>query len=80
MRIDLDDLPPDPELLQRLVRDLVADKERRDGEIGKLRLIIKQLQRHQFGRHSEKLDSDQLALGCSLAVTVAAHDGRPCRP
>jgi transposase len=63
MRIDLDDLPTDPELLQRLVRDLVADKERRDGEIGKLRLIIKQLQRHQFGRRSEKLDSDQLALG-----------------
>ena len=63
MRIDLDDLPSDPELLQRLVRDLVADKERRDGEIEKLRQIIKQLQRHQFGRRSEKLDPDQLALG-----------------
>jgi len=63
MRIDLDDLPADPELLQRLVRDLVADKERRDGEIDKLRLIIKQLQRHQFGRRSEKLDPGQLALG-----------------
>ena len=63
MRIDLDDLPTDPELLQRLVRDLVADKERRDGEIDKLRLIIKQLQRHQFGRRSEKLDPGQLALG-----------------
>ena len=63
MRIDLDDLPTDPELLQRLVRDLVADKERRDGEVEKLRLIIKQLQRHQFGRRSEKLDGDQLALG-----------------
>jgi transposase len=63
MRIDLDDLPTDPELLQQLVRDLVTDKERRDGEIDKLRLIIKQLQRHQFGRRSEKLDPDQLALG-----------------
>ena len=63
MRIDLDDLPSDPELLQRLVRDLVADRERRDGEIDKLRLIIKQLQRHQFGRRSEKLDPGQLALG-----------------
>ena len=63
MRIDLDDLPTDPELLQRLVRDLVADKERRDGEIDKLRLIVKQLQRHQFGRRSEKLDPGQLALG-----------------
>ncbi|MEQ1576731.1 MAG: transposase [Hyphomicrobium sp.] len=45
------------------MRYLVADKERRDGEIGKHRLIIKQLQRHQLGRRSEKLDSDQLALG-----------------
>ena len=63
MRIDLDDLPTDLALLQRLVRDLVADKERRDGEIDKLRLIIKQLQRHQFGRRSEKLDPEQLALG-----------------
>ncbi len=63
MRINLDDLPTDPELLQRLVRDLVADKESRDGEIEKLRLIVKQLQRQQFGRRSEKLDPDQLALG-----------------
>ena len=63
MRIDLDDLPSDPALLQRLVRDLVADKVRHDGEIDNLRLIIKQLQRHQFGRRSEKLDPGQLALG-----------------
>ena len=53
----------DPSLLQRLGRDLVSDMEWRDGEIEKLRLIIKQLQRYQFGRRSEKLAPDQLALG-----------------
>jgi Transposase C of IS166 homeodomain len=63
MRLDLDALPDDASLLQLLVRDLVADMERRDGEIEKLRLIIKQLQRSQFGRRSEKLAPDQLALG-----------------
>jgi transposase len=63
MRLNLDALPDDPALLQRLVRELVTDMERRDGEIEKLRLIVKQLQRNQFGRRSEKLDQDQLALG-----------------
>jgi transposase len=63
MRLNLDALPDDPALLQRLVRELVTDMQRRDGEIEKLRLIVKQLQRKQFGRRSEKLDQDQLALG-----------------
>lgn len=62
MRLDLENLPHDTVLLQRLVRDLVADNERRDGEIEKLRLIIQKLQRGQFGRRSERLDRDQLRL------------------
>jgi hypothetical protein len=37
--------------------------ESRDGEIDRLRRIIKQLQRGQFGRRSEQLDADQLILG-----------------
>ena len=36
--------------------------ESRDGEIERLQSIIKKLQRAQFGRHSERLDPDQLAL------------------
>ena len=63
MRLDLANLPSDTVLLQRLVCDLVADNERRDGEIEKLRLIIRQLQRGQFGRRSERLDPDQLRFG-----------------
>ena len=63
MRFDLDNLPSEPALLQHLVRDMAAAVEHRDGEIERLRGIIKQLQRAQFGRRSERLDPDQLALG-----------------
>lgn len=36
---------------------------RRDAELARLSTIIKRLQRLQFGKRSEKLDPDQLALG-----------------
>ena len=62
MRIDLDDLPVDTSLLHHLVRDMAALVESRDGEIERLQLIIKKLQRAQFGRRSERLDPDQMAL------------------
>lgn len=62
MLIDLDDLPSDPALLQRLVREMAGAVESRDGEIERLQSIIKKLQRAQFGRRSERLDPDQLAL------------------
>lgn len=62
MLIDLDDLPSDPELLRRLVREMAGAVESRDGEIERLQSIIKKLQRAQFGRRSERLDADQLAL------------------
>lgn len=62
MRLDLADLPSDPALLHQLVRDMAAIVETRDGEIDRLQQIIRQLQRAQFGRRSERLDPDQLAL------------------
>jgi len=62
MRIDLDNLPSEPALLQHLLRDMAAVVEYRDGEIERLKLIIKKLQRAQFGRRSERLDDDQLVL------------------
>lgn len=62
MLVDLENLPSDPALLQRLVRDMAAAVETRDGEIERLQSIIKKLQRAQFGRSSERLDPDQLAL------------------
>ena len=62
MRFDVENLPSDMALLHRLVRDMAAVVESRDGEIERLQLIIKKLQRAQFGRRSERLDADQLAL------------------
>jgi transposase len=66
MRIDLENLPSDPMLLQRLVRDMAAAVETRETEIGRLQEIIRKLQRLQFGRRSERmtggLDADQLNL------------------
>ena len=62
MRFDLDNLPVDTAVLHHLVRDMAALVESRDGEIERLQLIIKKLQRAQFGRRSERLDPDQMAL------------------
>ena len=62
MRFDLDNLPSEPAHLQRLIRDMAAAVEHRDGEIERLKSIIQKLQRAQFGRRSERLDPDQLAL------------------
>lgn len=73
MRIDLDNLPVDTALLHRLVRDMAAVVERRDGEIERLQLIIKKLQRAQVGRRSERLDDDQLALGLENVETDVAQ-------
>jgi len=63
MQLDLNNLPTETALLHRLVRDIAGTIEHRDGEIERLKSIIKQLQRAQFGRRSERLDPDQLALG-----------------
>jgi transposase len=50
-------------LLHRLVRDMAGLVEHRDDEITRLQQIIRQLQRAQYGRRSERLDPGQLALG-----------------
>src|SRR6186713_37555 len=57
-------------------RDTVlAERDAAQAEIEKLRLLIRQLQRGQFGRRSEKLDPGQLQLGLEdLEQTVAAAE------
>nr|WP_278450249.1 IS66 family transposase [Brevundimonas diminuta] len=51
--------------------------EARDGEIERLKTIIKQLQRAQFGRRSERLDPDQLALALEdVEADLAAVEAR----
>src|SRR4051794_15763539 len=60
----------------RIERDTVrSEHEAAQAEIEKLRLLIRQLQRGQFGRRSERLGPDQLQLGLEdLEQTVATAE------
>src|SRR5215813_6183985 len=73
MQLDLNNLPTDTALLHRLVRDMASVVEQHESEIDRLQLIIKQLQRAQFGRRSERIDADQLALGLEDVETDKAR-------
>ena len=66
MDVDLSALPDDVETLQRMVRSLASERaslSEAQAEIERLHLIIKKLQRGQFGRRAEQLDDGQLQLG-----------------
>jgi transposase len=66
MDIDLTALPDDVTTLQEIVRTLAAERANlsdAQAEIERLRLIIRKLQRSQFGRRAERFDDDQLQLG-----------------
>ena len=80
MNIDLAALPDDVETLQRLVRSLAAERtslSEAQAEIERLHLIIKKLQRSQFGRRAERLDDDQLQLGLEdLNADLARTEAR----
>ena len=84
MNIDLSALPADVDQLQEMVRAMVArmaDDHRQisdaKAQVEKLRQIIAKLQRHQFGRKSERLDADQLALGLEgLDADIAGVEAR----
>ena len=78
MEIDLDALPDDPASLQQMLRDVVSAAAYQHGELhaenDKLRMLIKRLLRHRFGRRSEQLSDDQLQFGLEdLEQTVAAN-------
>lgn len=79
MRLDLENLPSDTGLLHQLVRDMASLVEHRDSEIERLQHVIKQLQRAQYGRRSEQLDADQLALALEdLECDIAeVRESRP---
>ncbi len=73
MTLATDDLPTDAEALRALLiaerADHAAERARHaaalariESERDRLRAIIHALQRHRFGRRSERLDPDQLAL------------------
>lgn len=74
MRFELDSLPSDVDLLHALVRDMADAVETRDDEIERLKRIIKQFQRGQFGRRSERFDADQMAFGLEDLEADQARD------
>lgn len=84
MTVDLDALPDDFDALRQLVRDLATQRDgdraelaRAQTEIQRLRFIVQRLQRHQFGRRSERIDGDQLQLGLEdLDVDIAQVEAR----
>jgi transposase len=67
-----DSLPCDPDALRML---LLAERARHAEELERLTAIIKELQRHRFGRRAERLDPEQLALALEdVEQTLAAAD------
>jgi transposase len=79
---DLDDLPDDLSGVRDAVLAMRAEleaeralRQRLEDQNARLRHFIRQLQRMQFGRRSEKLDPDQLALALEdLEQAVAEAD------
>lgn len=81
MTTDVENLPTDPEALRALLvaerAQHAAELARSESERDRLRAIILALQRHRFGRRSEQLDPDQLALGLEdLEQSVAAAEAQ----
>jgi len=66
MATTADELPEDLRALKAMVLS-------RDVENARLRQIIKELQRHCFGRRAETLPEDQLVLGLEQAEYVEAN-------
>src|SRR5450759_1604673 len=62
-----DALPNDPETLKAM---LLAERMQND----RLRQIIKELQRHRFGRRAETLPEDQMLLGLEDVEQTVASD------
>jgi transposase len=85
---DADDLPDDPEALRALLlaerAHHAAEMARVAGERDRLRAIIAALQRNRFGRRSEQLDPDQLALALEdveqRIAAVEAEEERKSAP
>ena len=65
MTVLADSLPDDPGTLKAM---LIAERAQNE----RLRQIIKELQRHRFGRRAETLPEDQMLLGLEEVEQVAA--------
>ena len=67
MTLMVDALPDDPGTLKAMV---LAERARAE----RLEQIIKELQRHRFGRRAETLPEDQMLLGLEDVEQAAAGD------
>ena len=70
VQIDLAALPDDPDVLQRMLREVVPELQ---AENEKLWQLIQRLLRHRYGPRSEKLDLEQLQLVLEDAEQSAAE-------
>jgi transposase len=71
VQIDLTALPDEPDVLQRMLREVVPELQ---AENAKLWQLVQRLLRHRFGPRSEQLDLDQLQLGLEDAEQGAAEE------
>jgi transposase len=78
----LDDLPNDVGALKALVMHWAEQASARDAELSRVQDVnarlwetLRQLRRAQFGRKSEKLDSDQLSLAMEETEQAIAETG-----
>ena len=62
MRLDLNALPDDTELLHRMVRDLLDALDTERAQKAKLQRQLAWLSRQHFGRKSEQVPEEQLRL------------------
>jgi transposase len=73
--LDIAALPDDPAVLRALLLEALAQRDALEAQNDKLRHLLLKLQRHQFGRKSERLPAEQLELGLAdLETAIAKAD------
>ncbi|MFI5247725.1 MAG: IS66 family transposase [Nitrospirales bacterium] len=78
MAIDIEHLPEDPKILQKMVLDLTAQLDRESAERLKVETILRELIEARRNRKSEQLSADQLAL--FAAVWEARQNTETTKP
>jgi transposase len=76
--IDIEHLPEDPKVLQKMVQDLTAQLDRESAERLKVETILRELIEARRNRKSEQLSADQLAL--FAAVWEARQNAETTKP
>jgi len=73
--IDLEHLPEDPKVLQKMVLDLTAQLDRESAERHKIEAILRELLEARRNRKSEQLSADQLAAAGSRCPRISSGNG-----